>query len=57
MLIFMIKRTIYSEKWVNYVITFFFVLMPKIWVGRTTLNGQEKGDGLRQKETNVLSSK
>ena len=24
MLVFMIKRTISSEKWVNYVITFFF---------------------------------
>ena len=25
---------------------FFFWKMPKIWVGRTTLNGEKKGDGL-----------
>ena len=42
-LTFQIKRIISSEKWFNYVVTFFFFLkMPKIWVGRTTLNG-EKG--------------
>ena len=44
MLIFQIKRIISSEKWFNYVVTFFvfFLLlkMPKIWVGRTTLNGE-----------------
>ena len=44
MLIFQIKRIISSEKWFNYVVTFFsFCLkMPKIWVGRTTLNEGEK---------------
>ena len=25
---------------------FFFFLMPKIWVGRTTLNDEKKEDGL-----------
>ena len=43
MLIFQIKRIISSEKWFNYVVTFFFfslLKMPKIWVGRTTLNGE-----------------
>ena len=25
---------------------FFFLKMPKIWVGRTTLNGEKKEDGL-----------
>ena len=25
---------------------FFFFLMPKIWVGRTTINGEKNGDGL-----------
>ena len=40
-------RIISSEKWFNYVVTFFFFLkMPKIWVGRTTLNGGKKEDGL-----------
>ena len=41
MLIFQIKKIFSSEKWFNYVVIFFlFVLkMPKIWVGRTTLNG------------------
>ena len=42
MLIFQIKRIISSEKWFNYVVTFFFWKMPKIWVGRTTLNGEKK---------------
>ena len=47
MLLFQIKRIISSEKWLNYVATFFFFLkMPKIWFGRTTLHGKKKGDGL-----------
>ena len=47
MLIFQIKRIISSEKWLNYVAAFFFFLkMPKIWDGRTTLNGEKKEDGL-----------
>ena len=25
----------------------FFLKMPKIWVGRTTLNGEKKEDGLK----------
>ena len=40
MLIFQIKRIISSEKYFNYVVRFFFLKMPKIWVGRTTLNGE-----------------
>ena len=52
MLIFQIKRIISSEKWFNYVVTCFFVVvffqkMPNIWVGRTTLNGEKDGEGLR----------
>ena len=47
MLIFQIKRIISSEKWCNYVVTFFFFLkMAKIWVGQTTVNGEKKEDGL-----------
>ena len=42
MLVFQIKRIISSEKWFNYVVTFFFLKMLKIWVGRTTLNGEKK---------------
>ena len=42
MLIFHIKRIISSEKWFNYVVTFFFLKMPKIWVGRTTVNRKKK---------------
>ena len=45
MLIFQIKRIISSEKWCNYVVTF-FKKMPKIGVGRTTVNGEKKEDGL-----------
>ena len=41
MLIFQIKRIISREKWLNYAVTFFFVKMPKIWVGRT-LNGEKE---------------
>ena len=49
MLIFQMKRIISSEKCFNYVVTlfFFFVKMPKIWVGRTTLNREKKEDGPR----------
>ena len=47
MLIFQIKRIISSEKWFNYVVTL-FLKMPKIWVGRTMLNGEKKEDGLRE---------
>ena len=47
MLIFQIKRIISSEKWFTYVDTFFFWKMPKIWVGRTTLNGEKNEDCLR----------
>ena len=32
-----------SEKWCNYFVTFFFLKMPKIWVGRTTVNGEKNG--------------
>ena len=43
MLIFQIKRMISREKWCNYIVTFFFFLkMPKIRVGRTTVNGEKK---------------
>ena len=42
MLIFQIKRIISSEKWCNYVVTF-FLKMPKIWVGHTTVKWRKKG--------------
>ena len=51
MLIFQIKRIISSEKWFNYVVTF-FLKMPKIWVGQTTINREKTEDGLRE-ETEV----
>ena len=35
MLIFQIKRIVSSEKWCDYVVTFFFLKVPKFgWVGR-----------------------
>ena len=42
-LIFKVKKIISSEKWFNYVVTslFFFLKMTKIWVSRTTLNGEK----------------
>ena len=50
MLIVQIKRIVSSEKWCNYVVTFFlfFLKMPKIWVGRTTVNGEKKEDVIHQ---------
>ena len=42
MLIFQIKIIISSEKWCNYIVSFFFFKMPKIWVGRTTVNRKKK---------------
>ena len=44
-LIFQIKRIFSNEKWFNYVVPF-FLQVPKIWVGRMTLNGEIKEDGL-----------
>ena len=40
--IFQIKRIISRQKWFNYIVTFFFWKMPKIWVRRTTLNREKK---------------
>ena len=47
-------------KWLKNVVSFFlfffFVLkMPKIWVGRTTRNGEKKGDGLMAIEISYCS--
>ena len=42
MLIFQIERIISGEKWFNYAASFFFSKMPKIWVGRTTVNREKK---------------
>ena len=50
MLIFQIERIISSETWFNYVVTFLFLKMLKIWAGRTTLNGGKKGEGLRPRK-------
>ena len=44
MLIFQMKRIISSEKWCKYVVT--SSKMPKILVGRTTVNGEKREDGL-----------
>ena len=46
MLIFQIKRIISSEKWFNYVITFFFFENAKNLVGQMMLNRERKQDGL-----------
>ena len=45
--LFPVTMLISSEKWCNYVVTlFFFLKMPKIWVGRTTVNKEKKEDDL-----------
>ena len=52
MLIFQTKRIISSGKWPYYIVNFFFFLkMPKIWFGQTTLNGEKKEDGLTVTDT------
>ena len=47
MLSFQIKRIISSEKWrqARFFFFFFFLKMAKIWVGRTTVNGEKEEDG------------
>ena len=52
-------------KWLKNVVGFFFFFvcfffvvvlkMPKIWVGRTTRNGEKKGDGLKRKKASRFS--
>ena len=46
MLNFRMKRIISSEKRLNSAVALFVLKMPKIWVGRTTVNWRKKGDGL-----------
>ena len=46
-------------KWLKNVVSLFFFFlvvlkMPKIWVGRTTRNGEKKGDGLTCVKTREL---
>ena len=53
--IFQIKRIISREKWFHYVVTFFFLKMPKIWVGRTTPNGEKRENGLSQPDSVKIS--
>ena len=50
MLIFQIERIISSEKWFNYAITFFLKMPAKIWLSQTTLKGEKKEDGLKDKK-------
>ena len=53
MLIFQIKRIISSEKWCNYAVI--FLKMPKIWVGQTMVNREEKkGWPYRAEQNNFL---
>ena len=40
--LFQIRRIISSEKWFNYVVSFFFLKMLKIWVGQMMLIGEKK---------------
>ena len=42
-------RIISREEWFNYIVTFFFEkIMPKIWVGWTTLNREKKEDSQKE---------
>ena len=53
MLIFQIKELFQVKNGLTTSLLFvlfcfvFFKIMPKIWVGRTTLNGEKREDGLR----------
>ena len=45
---------------INYVVTFFFLKMPKIWVGQMMLNGEKAGralDGHKTKAGKYLVQK
>ena len=46
-LMFQIKRLFF---FFNYIVTFFYLktLCKKVWVGRTTLNGEKKEDSLKE---------
>ena len=46
MLIFQIKRIISTEKWLNYVVTFFFFCKNAKNLGRSDAKRRKKEDGL-----------
>ena len=54
MLIFRLKE-LFQEKNGLTTSLLFFLKMPKIWVGRTTLNGKKKEDGLKRNRINGVS--
>ena len=47
MLIFQIKRLNSIQKWLNCVVSFSLLEMPKNWVGWTKLNGVKRGWTIR----------
>ena len=42
---FSLKELFQVKNGVTTSLLLFFLLMPKIWVGQTTVNGEEVGDG------------
>jgi len=44
---FRLKELFQVKNGVTTLLLFVFLKMPKIWVGRTTVNGEKKEDGLR----------
>ena len=56
---FQIRRITSSEKWLTTSLLFFFFgfwKMPKIWVCRTTLNGEKEEDGLKSQLSKISPS-
>ena len=58
MFIFQIKRELFQVKngLTTSLILFFFGLMPKIWVGWMTLNGEKNEYGLNIREKNLVDN-
>ena len=49
---FRLKELFQVKNGLTTLLLFFFLKMPKIWIGQTTINGEKTEDGLRE-ETEV----
>ena len=47
---FRLKELFQVKNGITTSLRFLFLKMPKIWVGRTTVNGEKKEDGLMARE-------
>ena len=54
---FRLKELFQEKKGLTTSLLFSFLKMRKIWVGRTTLNGEKKEDGLRAVRKEIYPSR